>query len=54
MHFEWMGTPNDADIMTQLAVKEFGGGGGPVGSDDWTDTMNLADWTAVVREASTT
>lgn len=54
MHTEFMGTPGDADIMTQLAVKEFGGGGGPVGGDDWTDTMNLADWTAVVREASTT
>lgn len=51
MHFEFMGTPGDADIMTALAVKEFGTDGGKPGSDDWTDTMSLAEWTGVVREA---
>lgn len=50
MHVEWQGTPGDADIMTQLAAREFGGQP-PPGGDDWTDTMSLAEWAGVVREA---
>lgn len=51
MHVEAMGTPGDMDIMTALAVKEFGTDGGKPGSDDWTDTMNKDEWTQIVREA---
>jgi len=32
MHVEFMGTPGDADVMTALALREFGGGGSGVGS----------------------
>lgn len=50
MHVEWQGTPGDADIMTQLAAREFDGTVTPPTSD-WTDTMSLAEWTGVVRDA---
>jgi hypothetical protein len=53
MHFEFMGTPGDADIMTDLAVKEFGTEPGkPVPKPDWfPDVITREEWTAVVREA---
>jgi|SRR6478735_5401354 len=51
MHFEFMGTPSDADIMTALAVKEFGTDPGKPTADWFPDVITRDEWTAVVREA---
>src|SRR6478735_9175019 len=49
--FEFMGTPSDADIMTALAVKEFGTDPGKPTADWFPDVITRDEWTAVVREA---
>lgn len=53
MHFEFMGSPSDAALMTVLAAREFGsGGGGEIPAPDWfPDVITKDEWVAVVREA---
>lgn len=52
MHFEFMGTPGDADIMTALAVKEFGTAPAKPVLDWFPDgSITKDEWTGIVREA---
>lgn len=53
MHAEFMGTPGDADVMTALAIKEFGTDPGKPATPDWFPDGSITrdEWTGIVREA---
>ena len=48
MHFEFMGTPLDADAMTALALHELGGGAAPVVTTGGIDVSSLLPFTVAI------